>query len=174
MKVASADIYATLTSMEKTWSKLSNTRKFEARFLDDEMQKGYDFYWALLKIIGYLGLLAVTISLLGLLAMVVYTTETRTKEIGIRKVMGADETSITYLLSKDFLKLMLWATGFAIPLSILLFDNFLSNLQYYRVSLNVWDILTSFVVFFSIGIGTIASQTWKAAATNPVHALRHE
>jgi putative ABC transport system permease protein len=174
IKVASPDMYATLSSMEMTWRKLNNTRRFEARFLDDDMQKAYGFYWALLKIIGYMGLLAVAISLLGLLGMVVYTTEMRTKEIGIRKVMGAHEASITYLLSKDFLKLMLWATGFAIPASMLLFDNFLSALQYYRVSLNVWDLLTGFVVFFSIGIATITSQTWKAATANPVDILRYE
>lgn len=174
VKVASADIQATLALMEKTWNKLSSNRKFEARFHDYDMQRAYDFYWALLKIIGYMGLLAVAISLLGLLGMVVYTTETRIKEVGIRKVFGGSEASIVYLLSKDFLKLMLWATGFAVPASLLLFDNFLSALQYYRVSLNASDIISSFVVFFSIGIATIASQTWKAAEANPVDTLRHE
>ena len=87
--------------------------------------------------IGFLGLIAISIALLGLLGMVIYTTETRTKEVGIRKVFDANEASITYLLSKDFLTLMVWAISFAIPVSILLFDNFLSEIQYYRVSLNV-------------------------------------
>lgn len=175
VKIASSDIQVTLSSMEEVWRKLSNTRKFEARFLDDDMQRGYGFYSALLKIIGYMGLLAVTISLLGLLGMVVYTIEIRTKEVGIRKVFGAHEASITYLLSKDFLKLMLWAIGFAIPVCIMLVDDvLLSGLQHYRVSLNMWDITISFVVFLTIGIATIASQTWKAATANPVDTLRHE
>jgi ABC-type antimicrobial peptide transport system permease subunit len=174
VKVSSPDIQATLTSMEKTWSKLNNTRKFEAHFFDDEMEEMNKFYWALLKMIGFLGLIAISISLLGLLGMVIYTAETRTKEVGIRKVFGANEASITYLLSKDFLTLMVWAIGFAIPVSILLFDDLLSGLQYYRVSLNVWDILIGLVVFSLIGIATIASQTWKAAGANPVETLRYE
>jgi ABC-type antimicrobial peptide transport system permease subunit len=160
--------------MEKIWSKLSNTRKFEAHFFDDEMEELYHFYWALLKMIGFLGTLAISIALLGLLGMVIYTTESRTKEIGVRKVFGASEASITYLLSKDFLRLMVWAIGFGIPVSILLFDDFLSELQYYRVSLNVWDILVGLIVFFLIGIITIASQTRKAAGANPIETLRYE
>jgi ABC-type antimicrobial peptide transport system permease subunit len=174
VKVSSPDIQTTLTSMEKAWSKLNNTRKFEAHFFDDEMEEMNKFYWALLKMIGFLGLIAISISLLGLLGMVIYTIETRTKEVGIRKVFGANEASIAYLLSKDFLTLMVWAIGLAIPVSILLFNDLLSGLQYYRVSLNVWDILLGLVVFSLIGIATIASQTWKAAGANPVETLRYE
>ena len=120
LKVASRDIHTTIADMERIWNTLNNTRKFEAHFFDDEMEEAYHFYWTLLKMIGYLGLLAISITLLGLLGMVIYTTETRTKEVGIRKVFGASEASITYLLSKDFVKLMSWAIGFAIPLSTLL------------------------------------------------------
>lgn len=174
VKVASPDIHATLKSMEKTWSKLNDTRKFEAHFFDDEMEEMNKFYWALLKMIGFLGLIAISISILGLLGMVIYTTETRTKEVGIRKVFGANEAGIIYLLSKDFLALMVWAVGFAIPVSFLSFDNLLSEIQYYRVSLNGWDILIGLVAFSLIGLGTIASQTWKAAGANPVDTLRYE
>ena len=174
VKVASPDIHATLASMEKTWSKLNDTRKFEAHFFDDEMEEMNKFYWALLKMIGFLGLIAISISILGLLGMVIYTTETRTKEVGIRKVFGANEAGIIYLLSKDFLTLMVWAVGFAIPVSFLSFDNLLSEIQYYRVSLNGWDILIGLVVFALIGLVTIASQTWKAAGANPIDTLRYE
>lgn len=174
VKVISPDIPATLMSMEKTWSKLNDTRKFEAHFFDDEMEEMNKFYWALLKLIGYLGLIAISISLLGLLGMVIYTAETRTKEIGIRKVFGANEANIIYLLSRNFLVLIVWAIIIAIPVCILLFDNFLSELQYYRVSLNVWDVLIGLVVFSLIGIATIASQTRKAAGANPVDTLRYE
>ena len=174
LKVASNDIHTTMTDLERTWSKLNNERKFEAHFFDDEMEWVYHFYWALLKLIGYLGLLAISISILGLLGMVIYTTETRIKEVGIRKVFGASEASLTYLLSKDFVKLMLWATVFAIPLCFNLFDDILSTMQHYRVSLNVWDILVGLTIFFLVGIVTIASQTRKAAGANPIDTLRHE
>jgi len=174
LKVASADIHNAMADMESTWSKLNNSRKFEAHFFDDEMEWVYHFYWALLKLIGYLGLLAISISVLGLLGMVIYSTETRIKEVGIRKVFGASEANLTYLLSKDFAKLMLWAVGFAIPVCFYLYDDILSSMQYYRVTLNFFDILGGLVVFFLVGIVTISSQTRKAARANPIDALRYE
>lgn len=174
LKVASHDIHATVTDMERTWDRLSNSRKFEAHFFDDEMEDLYHFYWALLKLIGYLGLLAMSISILGLLGMVTYATETRIKEVGIRKVFGASEIKLTYLLSKEFVKLMLLAAVFAIPVCFYLFDDILSSMQYYRVSMNAWDILTGIIIFFGVGTITIASQTRKAAGANPIDILRHE
>ena len=69
---------------------------------------------------------------------------------------------------------MLWATAFAIPLCFQLFDDILSTMQYYRVSLNVWDILVGIAIFFLVGMVTIASQTRKAAGANPVDTLRYE
>jgi putative ABC transport system permease protein len=174
VKITAPHLTATLEDMETIWNKLS-VRKFEAHLFDDEMEEMYyRFYRALLKMIGYLGLIAISITLLGLLGMVIYTIEPRAKEVGIRKVFGANESSITYLLSKDFIRLMGWGIGFAIPLSTLLIDDFLSALQYYRVSLNVWDILVSLVVFLCIGVVTIASQIRRATRANPVDILRHE
>ena len=174
LNVASDDIHAALNDMERTWNMLNTSRKFEAHFFDDEMEWVYHFYWALLKLIGYLGLLAISISVLGLLGMVIYTTETRTREVGVRKVFGASEANLTYLLSKDFVKLMLWATGFAIPVCFSFFDDLLSSMQYYRVSINTLDILYGIAVFFLIGIITIASQTRKASRANPIDTLRYE
>lgn len=174
IKVISNDIYATLTSMEKIWRKLNYTRKFEARFFDDEMDELYNFYRAVLKLIGYLGLLAISITLLGLLGMVIYTTENRTREIGIRKVFGAGKINLTYLLSMEFVKLMFWATLFAIPACFLLMDDLLSSVQYYSVRINTWDIFLSIMITFFLGIITIASQTWRAASKNPIDILRSE
>jgi putative ABC transport system permease protein len=173
LKVMSSDIQAARIQMEETWRTLSD-KKFEARFLDGELEQAYGFYGTLLKLIGFSGLLAISISLFGLLGMVVYTTETRMKEVGVRRVFGASEKNIAFLLSKDFLKLMLWAAGIAIPISVLLFDSFLSAVQYYRVSLNAWDILAGTTFLFTVGIATTVSQTWKAAAANPVDTLRCE
>lgn len=174
VKITTRDLPSTLAAMEEVWNRLS-TRKFEAHLFDDEMEEMYyRFYRSLVKMIGFLGLIAIAITLLGLLGMVIYTIEPRTKEVGIRKVFGANESSITYLLSKDFIRLMAWAIGFAIPLCTLLIDGFLSALQYYRVSLNVWDILVSLVIFLFIGVGTIASRIRNASKVNPADILRHE
>jgi putative ABC transport system permease protein len=173
IKVAFIDTPVDFKALEDVWSTLSD-RKLKAKFFDDEIDEAYDFYQSLLKIIGFMGLLAISISLLGLLGMVVYTSEGKAKEVGIRKVMGATTTSITILLSKDYLKLMLWAVAFAIPLTALVFDNFLSTLQYYRVSLTFWDVISSLIVLLIMGLATIASQTYKTASANPAHTLKCE
>lgn len=173
LKISTHNLPTTLSSMEKTWSILSS-RKLEAHLFDDEMEElYYKFYRSLLKMIGFLGLIAIAITLLGLLGMIIYTIEPRTKEVGVRKVFGASEAKITYLLSKDFIVLMVWAIAFAIPITMLVINDFLSALQYYRVSLNAWDIVFSLVIFLAIGLGATASQIRKVMKTNPVETLRH-
>ena len=168
------DTYGSFEQMESTWKTLEPEKKLEARFFDDEIRESYDFYENLLKLVGFLGLLALSISLLGLLGMVVYTSETKIKEVGVRKVMGASTASIIVLLSKDYLKLMLWATVFAIPLAILIADSFLAAMQHYHVTLSFWDILLSLAILMTLGVITISSQTFKTASTNPAETLRAE
>jgi putative ABC transport system permease protein len=173
LKITSQEIQATLLELERTWRKISGGRPFVANFLDDETAGAFSNYITLLKIFGFLGLLAISISCLGLLGMVIFNAESRTKEVGIRKVMGASVWSITYLLSRGYLKLMLIAAAFAIPAAFLL-DKLLSGLNYYRVSITVLDILLGIAIMFVLGVGTMASQTVKAASTNPAETLKYE
>jgi putative ABC transport system permease protein len=174
LTVSFSDTHEPLAQMESSWRTLEPEKKFEARFFDDEIRESYDFYENLLKLVGFLGLLALSISLLGLLGMVVYTSETKIKEVGIRKVMGASTTSIILLLSKDYLRLMLWATVFAIPVAVFIANGFLAAMQHYHVSLSFWDILLSLSILMTLGIITISSQTFKTASTNPAETLRTE
>jgi putative ABC transport system permease protein len=174
LTVSFTDAYGSLSQMEAAWKVIEPEKKFEAEFFDEEIRESYAFYKTFLKLVGYLGILAISISLLGLLGMVVYTSETKTKEVGIRKVMGATTGSITLLLSKDYLKLMMWAALFAIPLTVWLADIILPGLQEYHVTLNFWDVLLSLVILLVMGLGTIASQTFKTASTNPAETLRTE
>ncbi len=173
LKVASTDAFALFTDFEKRWKNVS-ALPMKAHFFEDELNEGYSMYVVLLKIVGFLGLLAITISLLGMLGMVVYTSETKAKEVGIRKVMGASMANITYLLSKDYLKLMIWAIVLSAVPMVFLFDLFLTRIQYYSVQLNFWDVLISIVLLISLGLGTIASQTIKTASANPVDTLKVE
>jgi putative ABC transport system permease protein len=173
LKVSSPDAFTMFTQFEQTWKNLS-ALKLEAQFFEEALNEGYSMYSVLLKIVGFLGLLAITISLLGMLGMVVYTSEAKTKEVSIRKVMGASTSSITYLLSKDYFILMLWAIVFSVPLSMLVFDKFLTQIQYYSVRLSVWDILLSSILLLALGIATIASQTFKTANLNPAETLKTE
>lgn len=174
LQVTPTDAFAMFSQMENAWKQLPTQKKFSGKYFEDELNEAYDTYQVVLKIVGFLGLLAITISLLGMLGMVVYTSETKTKEVSIRKVMGATVTSIAVLLSKDYLKMMCWAMLFAIPVTAFLLYNLLPGIQYYSVSLSVWDVLVSAFILIALGILTITSQTYKTAMTNPATTLRSE
>lgn len=173
LSVNFTDAFSGLEQMEATWKKLNPEQKFEANFMDDEIRETYKAYESAIKLIGFLGLLAISISLLGLLGMVVYNSETKTKEVGIRKVMGASIGSIVLMLSKDYIKLMLLGALLAIPFTVAFSDKVLA-IQYYHVSLNFWDVLVSLILLITMGLTTIASQTFKTASTNPAETLRTE
>jgi putative ABC transport system permease protein len=173
LKIVSNDMQRTLEDLERSWRKISDGRPFVANFLDDETVGAFAMYISLLKIFGFLGLLAISISCLGLLGMVIFTAESRIKEVGVRKVMGATVWGITFLLSRGYLKLMAIASVFAIPVAIVL-DKFLGGLEHYRVSITVWDILSGLAIMFVLGVGTMASQTLRAASANPAETLKYE
>lgn len=173
LKIVTTDTQETLLALERSWRKISDGRPFVANFLDDETAGAFSIYISLLKIFGFLGLLAISISCLGLLGMVIFTAESRTREVGIRKVMGASVWNVTLLLSRDYLKLMLIASLFAIPIAFGI-DKFLSGMQYYRVVISPVDILLGLMVMFVLGVGTMASQTLRAASANPADTLKYE
>lgn len=174
LKVASDDMLTAFANMESAWKGIGKENKFEAKFFDDEIEEAYAEYFSMVKICGFLGFLAITISCLGLLGMVVYATETRTKEIGVRKVMGASSATIAILLSKGYVKLMLMATLIATPITYFFFDVFLFGEQYYRIGIGALEIVASILLMLLLGIATVLSQTLKAAKANPVDTLRYE
>jgi len=171
--VRTTDPDALYAQMREQWKTVSDS-KLEARFFSAELEEGYNMYQSLLKIIGFLGLLALTISIMGMLGMVVYSAETRAKEVGIRKAMGASVSGVTLLLSKEYLYLMAWAIFISLPVSVSLIDFVMPMIQYYSVSVNIWDVLFSIFILLGVGLVTIASQTIKTARLNPVDVLRNE
>jgi putative ABC transport system permease protein len=174
IKMITTDAFSSISEMEASWKTFAGEKKFMAKFFDDEISDAYSSYFGMIKICGFLGLLAITISCLGLLGMVVFTVENRIKEIGVRKVMGASASSVIVLLSKDFMKLMLIAAIIAIPITYLFFEKVYLNLQYYHADIGVLDIAVSLFIMLSLGVVTILSQTVRAAKANPVDSLRHE
>jgi putative ABC transport system permease protein len=174
LAVQSTDLISTLSSMEAAWKPIGGERRFTAKFLNDYIQEAYELHLSLAKVFGFLGFLAISISCLGMLGMVVFTVENRVKEVGVRKVMGASSETIAYILSKDFIKLMLIASAIAIPITLLFFEKLYFRLQSYSVPIGAFEILTSLAVLFVLGLSTVFSQTLKAAGANPVDSLRHE
>lgn len=174
LRIRSADVAGMINEMEGLWKRLPTESKFSARFFEDELDDAYQTYQVLLKIVGFLGLLAISVSLLGMLGMVVYTAETKTKEVSVRKVMGASVAAIALLLSKDYLKMMALAIVAAIPVTGLLLNALLPHVQHYSVRLSVWDVVVSAAILLGLGLLTIASQTYKSAVANPADTLRTE
>ncbi|MEQ8474927.1 ABC transporter permease [Fulvivirga sp.] len=173
MKIASNDIFASVSNIEKSWKKYSQ-QQFEAKFLNEEIDEAYQWYYAFVKMIGFLGMLAITISCLGLLGMVVFNVENRTKEVGIRKVHGASASKIVFLLSKGYIKIIVIAIMITVPITSLLLSTLLPYIQHYNKGVSVIAVVLSVVILIAISFATIASQTWKAAQSNPADTLRYE
>ncbi len=168
------DVLHTFTAMENSWKTLNPDQPLRAEFFEDVLNDSFDTYMVLLKLAGFLGLLAITISILGLLGMVVFTVETRLKEMSIRKVMGASSSSILVLLSRDYLKLLSFSVVLGIPLAVFIYQTVFTQIPNYHANLTLWDILAGTFGLFLLGILTISSQTYKTALTNPAEVLKTE
>ncbi len=118
-------------------------------------------------------MLTILVACLGLFGLAIYTTEQRTKEIGIRKVLGASVFQVTNMLSKDFLKLVLIACVFAFPLSYWLMQKWLQDFAY-RITISWWIFALAALIALFIALATVSFQAVKAALANPVKSLRAE
>lgn len=174
IKVSTTDNFYLLSDMEDTWKALGQEEKFKARFFDSEIEEAFKTQSVMINIYGFMGGLAIVIACLGLLGMVVYSNETRAKEVGLRKVMGASVNDLIYLLSKEYIVLMMIAAVIAIPISYFFYDFVLSMEQHYSVTVGALEIILSLLMLLMIGALTMASQTIKTALANPAETLQYE
>jgi putative ABC transport system permease protein len=155
------------------WNARTTQFPFEYQFLDDQLDMQYEAQGRLAKLVGIFSLLAVFIACLGLFALASWTAEKRTREIGIRKVMGADTIRITYLVTRDFLLLVLIGAVLAIPLAWFGVGRWLENFAFRTAIEPLVFVLASLVVLL-IATVTVSFRAIRAAQTDPVQALRHE
>ncbi len=175
LTVSSNDMQSTITELESIWTEIDQEAGFDPTFLETEIEEAYFIMVAQIKTFSALGILAITISVLGLLGMVSYNTENRTKEIAIRKIMGATRSSLYYLLTKDFIKLIVISAMLAIPFSYVFYDKvFLHLLIRYGTGLGVAEVVISLLFLFIIGAAAIHWQTSKVTKANPATKLRYE
>lgn len=174
LKVSCPDISASLGELRQNWQTLNTGREFQARFFDVQIDEAYDFLVNSVRLFGYLAFTAIAIACLGLLGMAVYTTETRLKEVGIRKVFGATDWQLIALLSAGFVRMLLTAALISLPFTFYLFDSIVLNQFAYRISIGVVELGSGLGVLFVLGLLMIGTQTRKAALANPVKALRSE
>jgi len=168
------------TDPEKALAKIEPVMKtnnpgypFDFRFVDDQFNQIFKTEVLIGKLARLFASLAIIISCLGLFGLAAYTAERRTKEIGIRKVLGASVTRIAGLLSKDFLQLVLIAGVIAFPLSWWAMYRWLQNYSY-RIEINWWVFILAGALAILIAVLTISSQAIRAALANPVKSLRTE
>ncbi|MBN3583163.1 ABC transporter permease [Algoriphagus aestuarii] len=173
LKLSTEDLPATLAEIESVWNQLAPHRPFIYSFLDEDFNSQYESDFRFRQIFTSFSILAIFIACLGLLGLATYTAEQRTKEIGIRKVLGADIGSIVGLLSKDFVKLVLVAILVATPVAWFGMNKWLEGFAY-QVPVHWWVFLVSGVLAVVVALVTISFQAIKAALMNPVKSLKSE
>ncbi len=173
VRIAPADYQEAIAHVQRVWSEFLPNKPFEYFFMDDELDKLYRAEVNLGRVTGTFAAFAVFVGCLGLFGLTAFTSEQRTKEIGIRKVLGASVAGVTALLSKDFLKLVLFANIIAWPVAWFALNQWLQNFAY-RVEIGWWIFALAGGVALIIALLTVSAQAIKAALANPVEALRYE
>ena len=174
VKITTKDWPSTFDNVEKAWQEVDDVHTLDAKFYDDQIEYAYSQFSLMIKIIGFLSFMAIFISSMGLFGMVVFTTETKLKEISIRKVLGAGEGNLVYLLSKNFLLLLLLSACIAIPATYFFFEKVLLTNFAYHQPVGLSDLLVGLLGVLIIAFVMIGSQTLKAAHTNPAQTLSDE
>jgi ABC-type antimicrobial peptide transport system permease subunit len=163
----------TLASIEKTYKEFFPEEDFSYNFLDESIAKFYTSEKNLSRLLTWAAGIAIFISCMGLLGLVIYTTNQRTKEIGVRKVLGASVSNIVSILSRDFVWLVLIASFIAIPLTWWAMHKWLENFAY-QTPVSWWVFGLSILSMMAMAVLTLSIQTIRAANANPVDSLRTE
>lgn len=172
-KIQATEVQATVAALQKIWEKHFPADPFSFYFLDELFDRQYRADMIFGKVFGAFAFLAVLIACFGLLGLSAYNVVQRTKEIGVRKVLGASVVSIAGLLSKDFVKLVLAANLVAWPVAYFAMNRWLQDFAY-RVNIGWWVFALAGGAALLIALLTVSLQAIKAALANPVEALRYE
>jgi len=173
IRISPDNIPETLAFIENKWKELDPAHPFEYSFMDESFDQLYRSEEKLGQIFSVFSILAIFVASLGLFGLAMYMAEQRTKEIGIRKILGASVGRIFVLLAKEFALLVLIANFIAWPTAYFLMTKWLQNFAY-RVDMGSWIYLMSAVIAFVIALLTISFQALKAALSDPVKSLRYE
>jgi putative ABC transport system permease protein len=173
VKITGNDVKATLEQLQNTWKQRVPHRPFEYHFLDEDFDALYKTEERTANVFSTFSSLAILLACLGLFALSAFELVKRTKEIGIRKVLGATVSSIVGLLAKDFLKLIAIAMFIAFPIVWFVTNKWLDGFSY-RISIGWWMFAVAGVLVLFIALFTISVQAVKAALANPIKSLRTE
>ena len=173
IRIPAEDVKGTIKYVETKWNEFSKEYPFDYFFLDENLGNLYKSQDKLAKLVGYFSGLAIFIACLGLFALASFTAEQRTKEIGIRKVLGAPVYTIVRLMSKEFLKLVFISAIISWPLTWFLMNNWLNNFAY-RIQIGAGVFIFSAIAGLVIALATVLFHSLRSAYSNPVKALKYE
>ena len=173
IKFQTKNVQQTIASVQKVWNHYFPQHPFSYYFLDDAFNMQYKADGAFGEVFGLFSLIAIVIACFGLLSLSAYNVLQRTKEIGIRKVLGASVSHIIYLLAKEFMLLVCISFVIAVPVALFTMNTWLQDYAY-RITINWWVFLIAGIIAFLIALLTISFQSIKAAIANPVKSLRTE
>jgi putative ABC transport system permease protein len=172
--VESSNWPETLARIEAAWRKVDRIHTFDGQLYDDQIKESYHGMSAMLTLGGTLSFLAICISSLGLFGMVVFSTQHRQKEVSIRKVLGAGEWKLIFLMGRGFLTLLLLAGAIAVPLTYIFFKNVALPEVVNPAPIGIMDLFGGVIAIMVIALVMIGTQTFKVARTNPADVLRTE
>ena len=172
-KIKPDNMSETIAGIEQKWNELEPSHPFRYTFLDERFGAHFKQQESFALIFLYLTLLAILIAILGLYGLASFTTEQRTKEIGVRKVLGASVPELIKMLTFEFIKLVLIANLFAWPITVILAKNWLSRFSY-QIDLPYFPFILAMIIALFIAILTVSYQAYRAAISDPVVALKYE
>ena len=167
VRIPTADVKTAIRSLETAWNKILPGHPFDYSFVDEDYNRQYKTEQQLSSLSATFSILIIFISCLGLLGLTIVAVSQRTKEIGVRKVLGASVSGIAALLSKDFVKLVLISIVIASPLAWWLMNEWLTDFAY-RINIQWWVFVVAGMMAVLIALITVSSQAIKAAIANPV------
>ena len=173
VKLNTTNVQQAVSHVQNVWMDTFKGNPFSFFFLDEYFNQQYNNEIQFGKLFGFFSLIAIVIACIGLVALVGFMIKQRTKEIGVRKVLGASVQDVLVLLTKEFIKLILLANLIAYPLGWLLMNNWLKDFAY-RININWWIFFAAGLLAVIIALTTISFQAVKAAIANPVKSLRME
>jgi putative ABC transport system permease protein len=172
-RINTKEVEGIVAHLEKQWKSMAPGMPFSYRFLDDSFEQMYRAEQRMGKLALIFSTLAILVACMGLFGLATFAAEQRTKEIGIRKVLGASVQGIVEMLSLDFVKLILLAAVIALPLAWWFMQKWLMNFAF-RVSIQWWVLPLAALIALVIALGTVSYQAIKAALMNPVKSLKTE
>lgn len=173
VKLSGADLQATIADVEEAWKKVYPSQPFHYWFMDEEFEKLYKQEMQMAKLSNYFTVFTIVIACLGLFGLAAFTAEQKTKEIGIRKVLGASVAQVLLLLTNRFVRLVLIASLFAMPLAFYVMKNWLEGFAY-RAPMQWWVFASAGGVILVLTYVTVGIESFRAAISNPVDSIKRE